>query len=838
MKRTLLAISLFLLAALGASAQSTTVIGTVQDTGGQLWFGGTFTWSFVPNPAFPAGPYLWPGGTIPPTVSGAINGSGLYTASLPSNTAISPIGSQWNLVVCPQATSPCYNFGNITIAGATQTVNVAPPVIAISLINPPSSVMLAYSDSEIASAHIGSFYFNVTDSPNNYHFCLTTTTQDVCTLWNTFGASGPPVGFPRLDQVLNQNTNKLFNQGSATLGFTGGPGLDLGGETSPMRVPNVAACTPSLLGQFCVDSSASNYLGYNGSVNNFALFPSTVGSGDVAGFLLMGSTWSVQDLGTVNQPSGLTFWLVNMTSPLDGDIPCWDTTGPPFVNNCTPGIVGSSITGATSTYTVTLADNVTRIDHDPAASVSATISLPTATTLGFPNFGFYYTNHSTHADTVTPVTWTINGSASIPVAANSFCQIWVDPNSATNWLADCVADGGGGTVTSVGLTTPSWLSVAGSPVITSGTLAVTAATGQTSHQVIGTCGAATSFAPCTIVEGDLPTATVFTDQNATFGAHNYDFSGSTITKLRVGAGLTTSANGDFGFDSTNLNWHGWNGADRLFPPLASGFVSGHCGQPTSTSGKWEIADAGAACGAGGGGAPTTANYVLGTANGTLTNATVFFDLVNSPDVPPASPNALDDEMNAAAGGINTGLWTWVNQSGSTANYSGTGYLDMSFPGSHAGSDSISFVEQSAPAAPYEFETKLSCTSVISNAHKCGIALRESATSKFVWCGVNVGTTAGIQLVCENFTNNTTFANTRYQSTNQAVNAFYVRVGRLSSGTNPLYFDYSIDGRGWIRVYNPTLTADFTTAPDKVDLMGESSASTTTDGIFWWFRRTI
>jgi hypothetical protein len=61
-----------------------------------------------------------------------------------------------------------------------------------------------------------------------------------------------------------------------------------------------------------------------------------------------------------------------------------------------------------------------------------------------------------------------------------------------------------GTVTSVAQTVPSWLAISGSPVTTSGTLAITPATGQTSHQVIGTCGSATTFTPCALVAGDLP----------------------------------------------------------------------------------------------------------------------------------------------------------------------------------------------------------------------------------------------------------------------------------------------------------------------------------------------
>ena len=82
---------------------------------------------------------------------------------------------------------------------------------------------------------------------------------------------------------------------------------------------------------------------------------------------------------------------------------------------------------------------------------------------------------------------------------------------------------------------------------------------------------------------------------------SWDFSGASAFKLRVAAGLTTAANGDFGFDSTSGNWHGWNGADVIMAPLAGGFVSGHCGQPTSSTGKWVIADSGAACGTGTGG---------------------------------------------------------------------------------------------------------------------------------------------------------------------------------------------------------------------------------------------
>jgi hypothetical protein len=55
--------------------------------------------------------------------------------------------------------------------------------------------------------------------------------------------------------------------------------------------------------------------------------------------------------------------------------------------------------------------------------------------------------------------------------------------------------------TSCSATHANWLTC----TISGSTLTLGAATGQTSHQVIGTCGSATSFGPCALVAGDLPT---------------------------------------------------------------------------------------------------------------------------------------------------------------------------------------------------------------------------------------------------------------------------------------------------------------------------------------------
>lgn len=66
-----------------------------------------------------------------------------------------------------------------------------------------------------------------------------------------------------------------------------------------------------------------------------------------------------------------------------------------------------------------------------------------------------------------------------------------------------------------------------------------------------------------------------------------DFSNVPLMRLRVAAALTTSVNGDCGYDSTANNWHCWNGADAILPlvPVASLPSNGNFAQFVVASGK-------------------------------------------------------------------------------------------------------------------------------------------------------------------------------------------------------------------------------------------------------------
>ncbi len=61
-----------------------------------------------------------------------------------------------------------------------------------------------------------------------------------------------------------------------------------------------------------------------------------------------------------------------------------------------------------------------------------------------------------------------------------------------------------GTVTSVSGSGPSWLTWTIATATTTPAITLAPTTGQTSHQVIGTCNTATTFAPCSLVAGDIP----------------------------------------------------------------------------------------------------------------------------------------------------------------------------------------------------------------------------------------------------------------------------------------------------------------------------------------------
>lgn len=111
------------------------------------------------------------------------------------------------------------------------------------------------------------------------------------------------------------------------------------------------------------------------------------------------------------------------------------------------------------------------------------------------------------------------------------------------------------------VTVPAWESAAATS--SAGVVAITAATGQSSHLVVGTCGAATTVALCTLVAGDLPSAIVYNNQANTYTTGLQNFASATMS-LPSSAGYAPTTAGLFGYDSTNNRAVLGNGTNTSF----------------------------------------------------------------------------------------------------------------------------------------------------------------------------------------------------------------------------------------------------------------------------------
>lgn len=123
------------------SAQTTTVTGTVTDSDGQAWLGGTFS--------------IFASTLMSPAASGVLDGSGSFSVTVPSNVT-------YNIAICPNAVSPC-GAARVFIAGGSQSVSQA----INAAIRPPRFPAIptnfGYSETEInSSLSPGAQYCNVT----------------------------------------------------------------------------------------------------------------------------------------------------------------------------------------------------------------------------------------------------------------------------------------------------------------------------------------------------------------------------------------------------------------------------------------------------------------------------------------------------------------------------------------------------------------------------------------------------------------------------------------------------------------------------------------------------
>ena len=372
---------IFLLFAAPAFGQSTTVSGTVTDAGSQTWNNGTFTATLVPNPQYPVASYTWTGGTLNQTITGLMNGSGVYSVSIPSNTAITPVGTTWKISFCPNATSPCSSTAATPVTGSTQTLNFAPPAIAINLANPPGPYTSAYSDAEIISPPVGALYYNVTTPATRVWSG---------SAWSTIGGGGGTPG--------GSSGQVQFNQTGA---FTGAAGWTFGASGLNLTATSSSALIlQSITGTQCLHA-ISGVIGGTGAdcgsggtpagsagqlqYNNSGVF------GAISGFTTNGSTslsagaGTTLNLSAASATAGLFLPTAPGANPTGAGRFAYDSTAncPVFGNGSTTISLCSGGGGTWAGLTLSGTNTGTGLNLSPTATgtVPATFNCPSGITV-------------------------------------------------------------------------------------------------------------------------------------------------------------------------------------------------------------------------------------------------------------------------------------------------------------------------------------------------------------------------------------------------------------------------------------------------------------------------
>jgi hypothetical protein len=216
---------------------------------------------------------------------------------------------------------------------------------------------------------------------------------------------------------------------------------------------------------------------------------------------------------------------------------------------------------------------------------------------------------------------------------------------------------------------------------------------------------------------------------------------------------------------------------------------------------------------GGGGGNLTAKYVLGDADGTLTNAAKNSSVYMSPDVSPASADSMDDEFDDTSGmsGTVNGLnarWTWKNQGSVTIGSYKNGWVNIGWTGNNGSAHVARIIAQALPSAPYAFVAKLCFHGPIALSANtfAGLFFYENGTSKFLMNGFGAIGSANIPYVASGTAN----VNTGNSCGHWPV--LYLKSSR--SGT-VLTMQFSRNGVNFDTIATRNLTDDFTTAPDYI-----------------------
>jgi hypothetical protein len=580
--------------------------------------------------------------------------------------------------------------------------------------------------------------------------------------------------------------------------------------------------------------------------------------------------FTLQALST--RTSGNTTEITNITQVLGGK---GTVTSVALAMPSVFAVAGSPITTA-GTFNVSLASQAQNLVW---ASPNGSAGPPTFRALVAGDIpALAYVPNTRTLSTTAPLT--IDGGASADLSANRTLAVAnatsstkgvVQPDNTTITISagviSAVGGGGSGTVTSVDMTVPTGFTISGNPVTTSGTLAIGLSNENANLVWAGpTTG---SPAPPTfraLVAGDIPALAYVTGTSLTANQPVFGNGSSAIivgtkrgntTVAQMADNTTAPTTGHLAVFDANGNITD-GGA-----PSGGGSVTSVglslpaeitvTGSPVTTSGTltgaWATQSANKVFSgptSGGAATPafrslvaadipalsyadTSALYMIGATDATLTNARVWPGLYNNPDAPPTSPSAYDDEFDGTMA-----AWTWLNQGSSTDNISNS-WVSLAVPSNAGGSVNVRGLYRTAPSPTYTFAAKMSFIGVLGNYIASGLMLRESSSSKLITFGPSYRGPQEIDVAYWNSA--TSFNSLPLSAYAQTFTPMYFRI--TNDNTN-FIFQISREGVAWVTVATLGKNAFFAGAADGVgfgvyteNVSGAGACTLSLD----WFRRT-
>jgi hypothetical protein len=208
-------------------------------------------------------------------------------------------------------------------------------------------------------------------------------------------------------------------------------------------------------------------------------------------------------------------------------------------------------------------------------------------------------------------------------------------------------------------------------------------------------------------------------------------------------------------------------------------------------------------------------------------------VLNSPDNPPVSPGALDDEFttNATLPGGGSPLWTWNNQGGASATILNK-RLTITAPA--ASGNNMRTLEQSTPATPWVFTTKISLNARPGqNYATMGFFLRDTVSGRcYAWGPVH---DTNDNLTLFKFSNTTSVASVPVADLAPWTKSCYLQVA--DDGTN-VDFRHSVDGFNFVSSFTEPRLTYLTSGVNRVGLcVCSNNASIPCIGSFLFFRQT-